>query len=212
MSEAPKKPYLFVPPAYAAERPHEIVAQHPFALLVTAAAGGVHATSVPIFFEQDGAQDVLVGHMARRNPHAAALETDQPVLAVFWGPHAYISSRWYEAKPEVPTWNYVQAHVRGRVEPLDDPDAQLDVLRRAAEVLERKGEPPWSVDQARERVDVLLPYIRSFRIRVETVEGVTKLSQTHPPEDRRRVADALRAEGDPSSAQIAELMERFGLV
>jgi transcriptional regulator len=61
-------------------------------------------------------------------------------------------------------------------------------------------------------VDVLLPYIRSFRIQVETIEGVTKLSQTHPPEDRRRVRDALLAEGDPGGVEIAKLMERMGLV
>ena len=70
-------------------------------------------SSTPIFFARDDGRESLVGHMARRNPHAAALEDGQPALAVFWGPHAYISSRWYEEKPEVPTWNYVQAHVRG---------------------------------------------------------------------------------------------------
>ena len=158
------EPSLFVPPIYAAERPAEIVDQHPFALLVTAGAGGVHATSTPIFFARDDGQERLVGHMARRNPHAAALEDGQPALAVFWGPHAYISSRWYEEKPEVPTWNYVQAHVRGRLTPIDDPEGQLAVLRRSAEILERKGEPPWTLETARERVDFLLPYIRSFAI------------------------------------------------
>ena len=204
-------PSLFVPPIYAAERPAEIVEQHPFALLVTAGAGGVHATSTPIFFERDDDQGRLVGHMARRNPHAAALEDGQPALAVFWGPHAYVSSRWYVEKPEVPTWNYVQAHVRGRLTPIDDPDGQLAVLRRSAEILERKGEPPWTLETARERVDFLLPYIRSFAIDIEQIEGVTKLSQTHPPADRTRVHDALLAEGEAGGVEIANLMRAFGL-
>lgn len=205
-------PSLFAPPVYAADQPAEIVERHPFALLVTAADAGLHATSTPIFFAHDGACETLVGHMARRNPHAAALTSGQSALAVFWGPHAYVSSRWYVEKPEVPTWNYVQAHVRGRLTPIDDPAGQLEILRRSAEVLEQKGEPPWTPDTARERVEFLLPYIRSFRIEIEQIEGVTKLSQTHPPEDRQRVHDALLAEGEAGGVEIAHLMKAAGLV
>ena len=207
-----EQPSLFAPPAYAAARPAEIVDGYPFALLVTPAEHGVHATSAPVFFERDGEHETLVGHMARRNPHAAALAAGQPALAVFWGPHAYVSSRWYRAKPEVPTWNYVQAHVRGVLEPVDDPEGQRQVLRRTAQVLEKKGEPPWTLDQAPEgRVDFLLPYIRSFRIRIEKIEGVTKLSQTHPPEDRLRVIEGLLSEGNGEAAEVARLMAALGL-
>ncbi|WP_337187938.1 FMN-binding negative transcriptional regulator [Phenylobacterium sp.] len=204
-------PSLFVPPIYAAARPEEIVAEYPFASLVTSAADGIHVTSAPIFFEDDGACETLVGHMARRNPHAAALEAGQPALAIFWGPHAYVSSRWYVEKPEVPTWNYVQTQVRGRLDPVDDEDGQLAILRRSADILERKGEPPWTVDGARERVAFLLPYIRSFRIHIERIEGVTKLSQTHPPADRTRVHDALLVEGEPGGVEIARWMRMLNL-
>ena len=201
------QPSLYAPPAYAAADPGAIVSEHPFALLVTAAAHGIHATSTPVFFETDGGAETLVGHMARRNPHAAALEAGQPALAVFWGPHAYVSSRWYEEKPEVPTWNYVQAHVRGTLTPIDDRDGQVAVLRRTAQVLEARGEPPWTLEDATPgRVDLLVPHIRSFRIRVERIEGVTKLSQTHPASDQRRVIAGLIAEGGPQGAEIARLM------
>lgn len=207
-----EQPSLFAPPAYAAAHPAAIVDDHPFALLVTTAERGVHATSTPVFFERDGQHETLVGHMARRNPHAGALAEGQPALAVFWGPHAYVSSRWYQAKPEVPTWNYVQAHVRGVLSPIDDPQGQREVLRRTAQVLEKKGEPPWTLEDAPDgRVDVLLPYIRSFRIRIEKIEGVTKLSQTHPTEDRLRVIEGLLAEGDGEAAQIARMMAGLGI-
>jgi len=205
-------PSLFVPPIYAAERPDEIVERHPFALLVTAAAdGGAHATSAPMFFERDDARDTLVGHIARRNPHAQALEDGQAALAVFWGPHAYVSSRWYVEKPEVPTWNFVQAHVRGRLTPIDDEAGQLAILKRSVDILEQKGEPPWSTEMARDRVEFLLPYIRSFRIAIERIEGVTKLSQTHPPSDRTRVHDALLTEGEAGGVEVAHLMRAMGL-
>jgi transcriptional regulator len=177
------KPSMFVPPLYRAEDPAGIVERHPFALLVTPAEQGAHATSTPLFFERDGDEATLVGHVARRNPHALALAAGQPALAVFWGPHAYVSSRWYQAKPEVPTWNYLQAQARGVLEPIDDAEGQLEILRRTARVLERRGEPPWTLDQAPAgRVEFLLPMIRSFRIRIESLEGATKLSQGHPAE------------------------------
>lgn len=212
MTDTLEQPSIFAPPIYAAARPAEIVEAYPFALLATPADYGTHATSTAVFFEREGDYGSLIGHMARRNPHAAALIAGQPALAVFWGPHAYVSSRWYREKPEVPTWNYVQAHVRGVLEPIDDPEGQLAVLRRTAEVLERKGEPPWSLDQAPEgRVDFLLPYIRSFRIRIEKIEGVTKLSQGHPAEDRVRVIQGLLAEGDEGAAEIARMMAGLGI-
>ena len=209
MSE--RSPSLFAPPIYAAAQPAQIAEHHPFALLVTPAAEGMHATSTPIFFEREADHATLVGHMARRNPHAAALQSGQQALAVFWGAHAYVSSRWYVEKPEVPTGNYVQTHIRGRLEPIDDPAGQFAVLRRSAEVLERKGEPPWTLDTARERVEFLVPYIRSFRIHVEKIEGVTKLSQSHPPEDRTRVHDALLADGEAGGIEIARMMRAMGL-
>ena len=212
MDKPLEQPSLFAPIAYVAADPGGIVNDYPFALLVTPADYGVHATSTAVFFETDGDQDFLVGHMARRNPHAAALEGGQPALAVFWGPHAYVSSRWYEEKPEVPTWNYVAAHVRGVLEPIDDLDGQLAVLRRTAEMLEKKGEPPWTLEQAPDgRVDFLLPLIRSFRIRIDKIEGVTKLSQNHPASDRVRVVENLLKEGDGAAADVARLMAALGI-
>jgi transcriptional regulator len=203
---------MYTPPHYAAADPAAIVRAYPFALLVTPAEHGTFATSTPIFFESDTDTRTLVGHMAGRNPHAAALEAGQPALAVFWGPHAYISSRWYEAMPQVPTWNYLQAQVRGVLEPIDDREGRVAVLRRTAEVLERKGDPPWTLEQAPDgRIDALLPHIRSFRIHVDKIEGATKLSQKHPASDRLRVVEGLLAAGDSDAVEIARLMAALGI-
>lgn len=114
------EPSLFVPDQYAVADPAAIVREYPFALLVTVASNGIHATSIPMYFETDDTCQTLVGHMARRNQQASSLRAGQQGLAVFVGPHAYISSSWYEAKPEVPTWNFVAAHVRGTIHPIDD--------------------------------------------------------------------------------------------
>jgi transcriptional regulator len=128
-------------------------------------------------------------------------------LAVFSGPHAYVSSRWYQDKPQVPTWDYVAAHVRGTIEPLDGDDDALAVLRRIVEIEEAGAADPWTMEKAPAgRITLLLPMIRAFRIHIDRIEGVTKLNQTHPVSDRIRIADALRGKGESPEDAIARLI------
>jgi transcriptional regulator len=203
---------LFAPEAYAAADPAAIVRRYPFAQLITSEPADLLATAIPLFFENDGDTATMVGHLARRNPHAVALQTGQRALAIFAGPHAYISSRWYQDRPTVPTWNYVTAHVRGTIEPIDDEAAQRSILSLTARVLEGDATTPWTMEQAPPgRVDQLMPKIRSLRLRVERIEGVTKLSQTHPPADRIRVMERLLERNDEGSHEIARWMAGLGI-
>jgi len=207
LAAATMKPSLFAPDPFGADDASAIVWQYPFALLVTTSPDGIHATSAPMYFETGTSHDVLVGHLARRNPHAQALREDQDALAVFSGPNAYISPRWYEEKPEVPTWNYVAAHVRGTIRPVDDEEGLRRILARTAEIMERNSDRPWTLDQAPEgRVSLLLPMIRGFRLKIERIEGVTRLSQKHPQSDRLNVIRNLLAQGDGDSVQIARMI------
>lgn len=195
-------PTLYVPPAYVAADPAWIVRVWPFANVISP---GLHATSTPLFFETDDSTNRIVGHLSRNNTHASLLEDGQPVLAIFSGPDAYISPRWYIDKPNVPTWDYVAAHMRGRMEPLDDEQSVLAVLARTAEVMEAEYDDPWTLERAPPgRVEFLLRKIRAFRIHVERIEGVTKLSQTQPIGDRHRIISALS--NTEEGAAIAGLM------
>ena len=189
--DVPQTPLHYRKPAYEAADAAAIVRAYPFATLVS---GALHATFAPIVWERDGDTSKLIGHLARRGTHAASMRDGEPVLAIFSGPHAYISPRWYEDKPEVPTWDYIAAYVRGRLEPIDDNEGQEAVLRRTINLTEAGFDRPWSIDDAQEgRVRMLLPFIRSFRIHVDTIEGTTKLSQTHPESDRARIVTGLRS-------------------
>jgi transcriptional regulator len=204
--------FLYAPDAYVATNPADIVRRYPFALLITTGPAGLLASSAPLFFETDSTERAMIGHLARANPQAASLAAGQNALAIFCGPHAYISSSWYREKPTVPTWNYLSAHVRGTLVPIDDDARQLEVLRRTAAVMEHANTPPWTLEDAPPgRVEFLLPKIRSFRFSVEQIEGVTKLSQTHPPADRQRVIKQLRARDGDGDAAIARLMSALEL-
>jgi transcriptional regulator len=198
---------MYSPHAFVAADPVSIVRKYPFAHLITATSDETYATPTPIFFETDDTIATLVGHMTRINPQVQTLQTGQRVLAVFPGPHTYISASWYRTLLTVPTWDYVSAQIRGRIETIDDDEGQIKVLRRVAEVLERDNEHPWTLEQAPPgKVQQLLPRIRSFRITLERIEGVTKLNQTHPPSDRMLIIQQLLARQDSDSREIARLM------
>ncbi|MFT4076949.1 MAG: FMN-binding negative transcriptional regulator [Asticcacaulis sp.] len=193
-------PSLFRAEPYIAADAAAIVRAYPFATLILP---DLSATTTAIVFETDHSVKTLVGHMAWRNPQAQALKTGDRVLVLFAGPHAYISPRWYVEKPEVPTWNYVAAQVRGTLEVISDDAGQTEVLRRTIEVSEQDFDEPWTIDLAPEgRVAFLLPKIRSFRIHIDSIEGTTKLSQTHPEGDRQRIIDGLTERSYPTVASL----------
>ncbi|ELB7342903.1 TPA: FMN-binding negative transcriptional regulator [Klebsiella michiganensis] len=58
------------------------------------------------------------------------------VLAIFQGPHSYVSPTWYQTAPAVPTWNYTSVHCYGNVSLLS-----VDELRIVMEALVHKFEP-----------------------------------------------------------------------
>ena len=95
---------------------HDFIQRNSFGLLVSQLDGLPFATHLPFLLEREsGEHGTLVGHTARANPQCAAAK-DQTVLAVFSGPHSYISPSWYEAENVVPTWNYIAVHAIEKLE------------------------------------------------------------------------------------------------
>ncbi len=205
------QPAMYVPAAYSAgDRPalRALIGRYPFAQVTTSGPSGLWATATPLVFETDDPDDDrLVGHLARRNGHAAALDEAQHVLAIFSGPNAYVSTRHYAERPEVPTWNYIAVQARGHLQPIDDEAGLAAILDRTINVVDRIG----LADMPDGRTGRLMPHIRGFRLTVTAMDGTAKLSQTHPPADRLRVIRGLLAEGDAAGREIARLMaEREG--
>lgn len=210
MESAFQSPRMHIPPAYAVAE-HELreeLARRPFGHLVTCGASGLRTTATPFIFETDaGGERYLVGHIAGRNGQASDLVSGMSALAVFGGPQAYVSPRWYREKPDLPTWNYVGIQVHGTLEPIDDEPGKRRVLSRTAEVMERHRAEPWSLEEADpERVATLLPHIRAFRFAIERLEGAHKLSQNKPPVERLNVIRGLLESGEPDALAVAKLM------
>lgn len=201
---------MYVPRAFERtdrDELHGFAAAHPFAVLVSDHNGEPFATHLPLLVERS--TGALVGHMARANPHWTALE-GKPVLAIFNGPHAYVSPTWYEAEDVVPTWNYVAVHATGTFRVLHDEGDALRVL--AATVREYEGRAPgaWALDPESAFVRGLAKGIVAFRVQVIRWEGKWKLSQNQPPERHERVRRALAGSADPQAREVARLMGELG--
>ena len=201
---------MYIPAAFAEPdltRLHEFIEQHSFGLLVTQVGGLPFATHLPFLLERTaGPHGTLVGHMARANPQWQEAG-GQTALAIFSGPHAYISPTWYEAEHVVPTWNYTAVHVYGRVQVIEDRSSLLGIVQKSVSVYERAMPRPWSFDGSGTFVERLLGQIVGFRIEVERIEGKWKLNQNHPAERRAKVIQALRERGDENAQAVAALMQ-----
>ena len=104
---------------------HELLHHHGAADLVTATADGLIATFLPFVFDPTvGERGALLGHVARNNDQWRRPAIGES-LVIVRGPDAYISPSWYATKAQhgrvVPTWNYVTAHVYGRLVVHDEP-------------------------------------------------------------------------------------------
>ncbi|MCE9562256.1 MAG: FMN-binding negative transcriptional regulator [Planctomycetes bacterium] len=200
---------MYIPPHFAESNPaklHDFIERHSFGLLVSHVAGTPFASHIPFLLDRTaGPHGTLIGHVARANPHWKDL-ANQTALAVFSGPHAYISPTWYESANVVPTWNYAAVHATGLVKVIEDKDSLLEIVQRSVAEYEANMPNPWTLDTSGSFVERLLAQIVGFRIEIATLEGKFKMSQNHPVERREKVIRALLNQGDENSLGVAEMM------
>ena len=174
---------------------------------MSVADGAPFVTHLPLLAQRDGDTIVLTGHLARLNPHARMLD-GMRVLAIFNGPHGYISPRWYEKRSaDVPTWNYATVHCSG-VAQLTTEAGKLDALRRLVHEMEGTLPGAWSVDELSAAArDAMLKNIVAFTVRVDSLTAKFKLGQNRSDADRAGAVAGLRALGDHPSLALADAME-----
>ncbi|MGA2756560.1 MAG: FMN-binding negative transcriptional regulator [Solirubrobacteraceae bacterium] len=202
---------MFVPEHYRqrdAEALFAAMRSHAFATIIGAGDDGAPLASwIPFVIEGSAQAPVIFGHLARANGQWRSWTAATPLLALFQGPHHYISPSWYEAGPNVPTWNYVAVQVRGRPRLLEDPLELEAMLDRLVAQLESARETPWRLaDQAAGYRAAQAAGIVGFELIVEQITGAWKLSQRASTGDREGAIAGLRAAGGDDAQAIATLM------
>jgi len=208
---------MYVPKHFVLDDPEkiaEVLRSYNFALLLSALEGQAPVgTHLPFLFDAArGVKGTLIGHMARANPHARDIarlaEAGGEVLAIFSGPHAYISPSWFGPGDAVPTWNYVAIHVTGAPRMIDDPVAARAVVSEMAAVHESGRVNAYSVDDQDEKyIARMLRGIAVFEIPIARLEAKAKLSQNKGADNRQSMIDGLRAGGNPGDAALAKWMD-----
>ncbi|MDB5820174.1 MAG: FMN-binding negative transcriptional regulator [Rhizobacter sp.] len=203
----------------------EWIRADPFALLTLNGAEGPIVNQIPLHWSpaaspEAGSFGVLRGHAARGNAEWKQLRGVEPgdsivlvpAVAVFSGPHAYVSPSWYPSKKvagkAVPTWNYVTVHARGTLRLVDDATWLRDHLAALTQVHEGGFDEPWSIDDApADYIDSMIRGVVGLELTVTSLVGKCKASQNRSAEDRRSVIDHLER-GDASQRAMAEVMAR----
>lgn len=186
------------PPAHHIESDEalllEVIRRRPFATLaLTGDAAEPTVTQLPLVLRPDaGGRPRLFGHLDRRNPQAALLD-GRSAVAVFHGPDSYISPSIYSTD-QLPTWNSLSVHVRGRVRAIGGRGEVVSGLQAISSQNEPPG-TPYRLDPQDPRIDRLIGGIVAFEIEVEEMTGRFKLSQDRNAEDCRRAAEILSQEG-----------------
>ena len=201
---------VYLPPHFTEARPSvlvEHIERYDFGLHVSPGAAGLVASHIPFLIERDRDKLHLHGHLARPNPQVGDLAQGGEVLAIFSGPHAYISPNWYATGPSVPTWNYVDVHAYGTVSLIEDVEWLRGLVRRLSERHEAHNPVPWRMQDLPEAyLEGMLKGIVGLDIAVTRLEGKYKLSQNRPAADRPLVIAALERRNDADSLAVARLM------
>jgi transcriptional regulator len=201
---------MYVPSSFGETDPGkclDLLAQYPFATVITPAAGELWVSHLPLLARVRGGEIFLAGHLARANAHWQALSGGAPTTAIFHGPQGYISPTWYAASPAVPTWNYVVVHARGQATVRDDAGFVAGIVRELTERFEGRQAGAWSPDGLpADFAAAQLGAIVGFEIAVGRLEAKLKLSQNRSAQDRAGVMAQLEAQGSDEARTLAAMM------
>ncbi|MBU8880169.1 FMN-binding negative transcriptional regulator [Bacillus sp. FJAT-29790] len=182
----------------------DIIKEHSFATLFSQHNGMPFVTHLPLILNKENTY--LYGHFARPNPQWKDIE-DQTVLAVFHGPHCYISPSWYETNKAVPTWNYVTVHVYGEVELIEDEHELMVPLHDMVLKYEAPDSSYSLQDVDAEFLAGMNKGIQGFKIKINKIEGKAKLSQNHPLQRQELIVNQLEQISNTDEQQISLLMK-----
>ena len=184
----------------------EFMRANSFALLVTGTGGALHGSHLPVMVQERDGKLALDMHMARNNPQWQEFFDDE-VMVVFFGPHAYVSPRWYEEKERVPTWNYAAVHAYGIARVVQDAGAKHASQRRLVAAMDPQWLPQF--DALRPGyVKSMLEGIVNFEIAVTRLETRWKLSQNRGRREQERIAAELDKSSDSAERALAALTRK----
>jgi transcriptional regulator len=200
--------------SYFKEADREVILQHirkhPFAFLTGSDENQKPvATQVPMFIEEKNGGCFLSGHIMRQTDHHKAFEKNPNALALFTGPHCYVSASWYTDPHMGSTWDYMTVHVKGKIKFLGE-EALINVLKKLTLHFENNnsGSPTIFDNLPPAYTQRMMKAITAFEIEVEEIENVFKLSQNRDEASYMNIIQKLTEAGGDSKLIADEMKQR----
>jgi transcriptional regulator len=205
-------PTLYIPkPQLVEDREllHDFMDEHPFVELVTSSPT-LRITHIPVLLDRAaGGYGRIVGHISRQNPQNQAFDGLHTAVAVFRGPHGYISPTWFAKKDVVPTWNFAVVHASGRPEAVTDKSRLHDMLARLIDSFEKYQGSGYDFSKLPEAyVSSLMEGIVGFEMPVDSLEGKFKVGQSWSDADKEAALNHLRQEAS-REVSLYDFSRRF---
>ena len=203
---------MYIPNAYRNSNTEELVAfmqANSFATLVSIADSVPVASHIPLIIAVSGETVTITGHVAKANTQWQAFAHGES-LAIFSGPHAYVSPSFYEKHESVPTWNYIAVHAYGTPKPMkygETPEAMAEMLRVMIATYEAAYQMQWDSLSTKYR-DGMMNGIVGFEMVVTRLEGKYKLSQNRSATEQHTVAHGLSHSDDPAAVVTGAAMQQ----
>ena len=205
-------PLAYIPKHFSfteLNKQHDFIEKYNFGQLIVVKQDSLNIAHLPFLLDRDcKPQGTLLSHVAASNPIWKDL-TAARVIAVFTGPHSYISPRWYKTKDQVPTWNYSAIYVQGTAR-IIPPNTLDKLLTRLVEKEENQlvSRDKWSISNISDsRYQMMQKSIVGIELNIKGIEAKLKMSQNRDPVDQLEVIAALKALGSETAVAVASAIE-----
>lgn len=199
---------MYIPAYYKNENRDEIEAflkANAFGILINTVDGRLWASHIPMALSEKDGKQFLTAHVSMQNDQWKGFASGE-VLAIFSGPHAYVSSSWYDFEG-VPTWNYTAIHVYGKVRILDEAETVAS-LKTLVDKYEAGRENPTRVEDLSRKTMMMARAIVAFEIEITDIQAKKKHSQNRDEKNYQSVISHLEKTGHPDALAIAEDMKK----
>ena len=182
----------------------DFIRKNSFGTLVSHAEGKLWATHIPMLLTEDGKK--LTGHVAKGNKQWKEFKSGTEVMAIFAGPHAYVSSSWYDHE-NVPTWNYIACHVYGNIRIIEG-DELYQSLKMLVDKYEKNSTKPIAMEKFTPSfLKHEIQGVVGFEITITKIEPSFKLSQNRDDKNHEAIISQLEKNKDDNSKEIALAMK-----
>ncbi len=187
----------------------EFIQKNPFGILVLNDGEKPVATHIPMMIKEVNGQTVLNGHISKENEQGNLFHDSSSALAIFQGPHAYVSSSWY-SHDNVSTWNYIAVHVYGKIKVMTELEL-YEHLIQLTNKMEAGSHTPKNFENISPKViRENISGVTGFIMTVEKIESGFKLSQNRNETDHKNIISELEMRDDAGSKAIAGEMRKRG--